>query len=225
MRLLLAEDEKELSRALVAILQMKGYEVDAAYDGAEAYEKITAQMYEGIILDIMMPKMSGLEVLEKIRGEGILTPVLLLTAKAEVEDRVEGLNRGADDYLAKPFVMAELLARVNALVRRGGVYSVQNYEVGNVQLKPDGMELSVEGNSLRLAGNEVKMLSMFMGNPGRTIQVSQFAGHLGEEEPFDESMVNLYVSYLKTKLDSLHADVTIDGDAKSGYRLVEGAMV
>ena len=220
MRLLLAEDEKELSNALVTILKLKGCDVDAAYDGEMAQEMILSQSYDGLLLDIMMPKKSGLEVLQEIREHKILTPVLLLTARAEVEDRVEGLNLGADDYLAKPFVMAELLARVNALVRRGGEYSVQTYNVGNTILKADGMELSVDGNSLRLAGKEVDMLSMFMGNPGRTIKLSQFVERLSDEEEVTRDMVELYISYLRNKLESLHANVRIDGNAEEGFTLV-----
>lgn len=221
MRLLLAEDERELSNALVTILKLKGYDVDAAGDGAQALELILGQSYDGLILDIMMPKMSGLEVLKEIRERKIVTPVLLLTAKSEVEDRVEGLNLGADDYLAKPFVMAELLARVNALVRRGGEYFIQTYNVGNTVLKADGMELSVGGNSLRLAGKEVDMLSMFMGNPGRIIRVSQFMERLSEEEEVTEDMVELYISYLRNKLESLLADVSITGNMEQGFKLQE----
>lgn len=167
MRLLLAEDEKELSNALVTILKLKGYDVDAAYDGEMAQEMILSQSYDGLLLDIMMPKKSGLEVLQEIREHKILTPVLLLTARAEVEDRVEGLNLGADDYLAKPFVMAELLARVNALVRRGGEYSVQTYNVGNTILKADGMELSVDGNSLAACRKRSRYAVHVYGKSGK----------------------------------------------------------
>lgn len=219
MRLLLAEDEKELSNALVTILKLKGYDVDAAYDGKQALDLILSQSYDGLILDIMMPYMDGLEILKEIRAQGILTPVLLLTAKAEIEDRVEGLNLGADDYLSKPFVMAELLARVNALVRRGTEYTNQTYKVGNVVLKADGMELSVGEHSLRLAGKEVDMLIVFMKNPGRVVKGKQFLEYLSEDEQVNEDMVELYVSYLQTKLQSLHADVEISGDWDSGYVL------
>lgn len=221
MRLLLAEDERELSNALVTILKLKGYDVEPAYDGEQAFNLVLSQSYDGLILDIMMPKMSGLEVLKKIREKNILTPVLMLTAKSEVEDRVEGLNLGADDYLAKPFVMAELLARVNALVRRGGEYTIQTYNVGNTVLKADGMELSVGENSLRLAGKEVDMLSMFMGNPNRTIKVSQFMERLGDGEEVTQEMVSLYIDYLKNKLDSLHADIFIVGNMEQGFKLEE----
>lgn len=224
MRLLLAEDEMELSNALVTILKLKGYDVDAVYNGEQALDFILSQSYDGLILDIMMPKMSGLEVLKEIREKKVLTPVLLLTAKAEVEDRVEGLNLGADDYLAKPFIMTELLARINALVRRGREYSIQTFSVGNTTLKAEGMELSVGEKSLRLAGKEVDMLSMFMGNPGRTIKISQFMERLSDEEEMTEDMVELYISYLKNKLESLDADVCIAGDMEQGFCLKEKVM-
>ncbi len=224
MRLLLAEDEMELSNALVTIFKLKGYDVDAVYNGEQALDFILSQSYDGLILDIMMPKMSGLEVLKEIREKKVLTPVLLLTAKAEVEDRVEGLNLGADDYLAKPFIMTELLARINALVRRGREYSIQTFSVGNTTLKAEGMELSVGEKSLRLAGKEVDMLSMFMGNPGRTIKKSQFMERLSDEEEMTEDMVELYISYLKNKLESLDADVCIAGDMEQGFCLKEKVM-
>lgn len=224
MRLLLAEDEMELSNALVTIFKLKGYDVDAVYNGEQALDFILSQSYDGLILDIMMPKMSGLEVLKEIREKKVLTPVLLLTAKAEVEDRVEGLNLGADDYLAKPFIMTELLARINALVRRGREYSIQTFSVGNTTLKAEGMELSVGEKSLRLAGKEVDMLSMFMGNPGRTIKISQFMERLSDEEEMTEDMVELYISYLKNKLESLDADVCIAGDMEQGFCLKEKVM-
>lgn len=219
MRLLLAEDEKELSNALVAILKIKGYTVDPVYDGEQALEKVLGENYDGIILDIMMPKYSGLEVLEQLRKKDIMTPVLLLTAKAEVEDRVEGLNLGADDYLAKPFVMAELLARVNALVRRGSEYSKQIINVGNTVLKADGMELSVGDKSLRLAGKEVSVLAMLMNAPGRKILTEQFLERLGTEDVPDVETVELYITYLKNKLASLDANVKIVGNIDEGYKL------
>lgn len=218
MRLLLAEDERELSNALVTILKIKEYEVDAAYDGEEAWEKCQGSEYDGIILDIMMPKMSGLEVLEKLREHHINTPVMMLTAKSEVDDRVKGLETGADDYLAKPFAMNELLARINAMVRRQRGYMPQTYSLGNTMLKAEGMELSVGENALRLAGREAQMLALFMNAPGRMITKRQLAERIWKEDEEEDEKIGLYISYLQGKLESLRADVMIM-DAEEGYRL------
>lgn len=219
MRLLLAEDERDLSNALVTILTIKQYEVDAVYDGNEAWRKCQESEYDGIVLDIMMPGMSGLEVLEKIRTHHITTPVMMLTARSEVEDRVKGLENGADDYLAKPFAMNELLARINAMVRRQTNYMPQVYSLGNTILKAEGMELSVGENALRLAGREAQMLALFMNAPGRTITRKQLAERIWKEEEAGENeKTGLYISYLQGKLESLHADVMIV-EQEEGYRL------
>ena len=134
MKILYAEDERALSDAVTEILKHKNYVVDAVYDGEEAMDFIMSEKYDGIILDVMMPKMSGIQVLKTIRSMGIGTPVLLLTAKGEVSDKVEGLNAGADDYLSKPFAMPELIARVGALTRRTGEIIPDNMTMGNVTL-------------------------------------------------------------------------------------------
>ena len=221
-KILIVDDNKLNIKVAKKALDDFDFFIDEAYDGEECLKKVKdGNVYDLILMDIMMPKMSGLEVLEKMRAQNIVTPVLLLTAKAELEDRVEGLNLGADDYLAKPFAMAELLARVNALVRRGGEYSMQTFSVGNTVLKTDGMELSVGSHSLRLAGKEVEMLSMLMRNPGRTILVSQFIEHLSNEGEVTLEMIRLYISYLKNKLDSLQADVFIEGTMETGFKLSE----
>lgn len=216
MRILLAEDERDLSNALVTILKIKEYEVEAAYDGEEALDKCLSSDYDGIILDIMMPKLSGIEVLERIRESHINTPVLMLTAKAEVEDRVKGLESGADDYLAKPFAMDELLARIKAMVRRQKSYMPQVYSLGNTMLKAEGMELSVDGNSLRLAGREAQMLALLMNAPGRMITRRQLKERIWKDEEKDK--VELYISYLQGKLESLHANIVIE-EVSDGYRL------
>lgn len=218
MRLLLAEDERELSNALVTILKIKEYEVDAAYDGEEALTKCLSADYDGIILDIMMPKKSGIEVLEELRNKHIHTPVLMLTAKSEVADRVKGLELGADDYLAKPFAMDELLARIKAMVRRQNNYMSQTYSLGNTMLKAEGMELSVGSNSLRLAGKEAQMLALFMNAPGRVITEGQLIERIWKEEEIESKKIALYISYLKGKLESLHADISIQ-EAPAGYYL------
>ena len=218
MRLLLAEDERDLSNALVKILEIKGYEVDPVYDGKEALEHGLTSDYDGMILDVMMPKMSGIEAMEEMREKGIHTPVLMLTAKSQVEDRVKGLESGADDYLAKPFVMEELLARIHAMVRRQNQYSPQVYTLGNTVFKAEGMEVSVGSHSLRLTGKEAHLLSMFMNAPGRLITESQVSERIWKDEKEEEGKLKLYISYLKSKLESLHADIFI-AEEESGFRL------
>lgn len=218
MKLLLAEDEKDLNNALTKILQIKGYEVDSVFDGEMAVNNGLSVDYDGIILDVMMPKKSGLEALALMREKGIHTPVLMLTAKSEVEDRVKGLETGADDYLAKPFVMEELLARVHAMVRRRNVYSPQTYSVGNTVFKAEGMELSVGAHSLRLTGKEAQLLAMFMNAPGRSITEQQIIERIWKEEDKEQEKLKLYISYLQSKLESLHADITIREESE-GYCL------
>ena len=144
MRLLLAEDEKELSNALVAVLKHNNYSVDAVYNGNDAYDYIIGAKYDGVILDIMMPSMDGITVLTRIREKGIHTPVLLLTAKSQVEDRITGLDSGADDYLTKPFAMGELLARIRAMTRRKTEFSPNSLKVGNVTLDRERFVISTE---------------------------------------------------------------------------------
>ena len=153
MKLLLAEDTRDLNHALVTVLTMQNYDVDAAYDGEEALSFIRRNGYDGIILDIMMPKKSGLEVLREMRAQNITTPVLLLTAKSEVDDRVQGLDDGADDYLTKPFAMKELLARVRSLVRRGREYHAKELHCGDLTLNAESLELTAE-NTVRLSMKE-----------------------------------------------------------------------
>ena len=218
MKLLLAEDERDLNNALTKILEIKGYEVDSVFDGQAATEKSRIVDYDGIILDVMMPVKNGFDALLEMRQNGINTPVLMLTAKSEVEDRVRGLETGADDYLAKPFVMEELLARINAMVRRQKVYQSQTLCVGNTVFKAEGMELSVGVHSLRLTGKEASLLAMFMNAPGRSISREQIIERIWKEEDKEQEKLLLYISYLQSKLQSLHADITII-ETDKGYCL------
>lgn len=178
MRLLLAEDEKEMSAALVAILTHSGYEVDAVYDGQAAVDKALVQSYDCMILDIMMPKKDGVQALQEIREKGDMTPVLMLTAKAEVDDRITGLDAGADDYLTKPFAMGELLARLRSLTRRSQSFTPAKLHVGAVKLDVDEQEM-VCCSSIRLANRETKLMKFFManvGNPCRRSKSSTMSG-------------------------------------------------
>ena len=222
MRLLLAEDEKALSKALVTILERNNYSVDAVYDGRSALEYLEAGDYDGAILDIMMPQMDGLTVLKKIRQQGKLTPVLLLTAKAEVDDKVEGLDAGANDYLAKPFHSRELLARIRAMTRIQTVQTDSRLTVGNVTLDRAAFEVSTYAGSFRLANKEFQMLELMMTNPRQLISSERFIEKIwGIDSDAQMNVVWVYISYLRKKLTALHADKYIKATRNAGYSLEE----
>lgn len=220
MKILYAEDETALSDAVTEILRHKNYIVDAVYDGQEAMDYIMSDKYDGIILDVMMPKMSGIEVLKTIREMGISTPVLLLTAKGEVSDKVEGLNAGADDYLSKPFAMPELIARVGALTRRTGEIVPDNICVGNVTLSRTLYELSTPNGTLRLSKKEYLMMEMLMKSKDRPISTDSFMTRIwGYDSEAEINVVWVYISYLRKKLASLNADIQISALRGRGYIL------
>ncbi len=222
MKLLLADDEKELSNALVAILKHSNYTVDAVYNGTDAYDYATAGDYDGIILDIMMPGMDGMEVLKKLREKGISTPVLFLTAKTEVDDRIKGLDLGADDYLPKPFDMGELLARVRAMLRRKEDFAPANLSCGNLTLDRAGYELATPGHDkIHLAGREFQMMEMLMTSPGRIISVDTFMDHIWADGEADVNVVWVYISNLRKKLASLDATCEIKASRGVGYSINE----
>jgi len=219
MKLLLAEDTVDLSRAEVAVLSHEGYEVDAAYDGEQALQLITAGTYDGIILDIMMPKMTGLEVLTEIRSRGITAPVLLLTAKAEIDDRVTGLDMGADDYLTKPFAMKELLARVRSMTRRKTDYSLKDMKIGDICLNSESFELASE-NTVRLSIKEFELMQTLILNAGHPLATDYLIARIWAMEPDANSdTVWLYISYLRKKLDSIDSQVRITGDRGGSFTL------
>lgn len=175
MRLLLAEDEKDLSDALVTVLKHNNYSVDAVYNGQDALNYLTeGDNYDGAILDIMMPKLDGISVLKQVRAQGNHLPILMLTAKSEIDDRVNGLDSGADDYLTKPFSMKELLARIRAMTRRQAETTDAILSFGDVRLDRSTYQLSTDTGTLRLANKEYQMLEMLMTNPGQVISVQQF---------------------------------------------------
>ena len=222
MRLLLAEDEKELSKALCAILKHNNYSVDAVFNGQDALDYGLCENYDGIILDIMMPKKNGLEVLKELRTQGISTPVLILTAKAEVDDRILGLDMGADDYLTKPFSMGELLARIRALTRRKAEFSPNLLSFGNLSLNRESFELSVGENKVRLGNKEFQMIEMLLNNPGRLISTEQFMERIwGYDTEAEINVVWVYISYLRKKLSNLGANLEIKAVRGVGYTLEE----
>ena len=220
MRLLLAEDEKELSDALVAILKHNNYSVDAVYNGEDALAYLEADNYDGAILDIMMPKMDGLTVLKKIRAEGNAVPVLILTAKSEVDDKVLGLDCGADDYLSKPFAAKELLARIRAVTRRKTEAVNSLLKVGNLTLDCTTFELSSPTDSCRLPNKEFQIMELLAANSRQIISTDRFMEKVwGYDSEADVGVVWVYISYLRKKLVSLNANVKIKAARGQGYYL------
>ncbi len=219
MRILLAEDEKEMSRAVTAVLEANGYEVDAVYDGEAALEKARQNAYDAMVFDIMMPKMDGMTALRQIRQGGDVTPVIFLTAKSELDDRVEGLDAGADDYLTKPFALKELLARIRSMTRRKGEYAPKSITLGRVTLKTEEGELSAE-NAVRLASKELKLMEFLMRNPDKEFTTEELFSHIWQDEKEQEiGIVWVYISYLRTKLRSIYADLEIVGSEGESFFL------
>ena len=219
MKILLAEDTKDLNRALCAILKHEGYDVDAAFDGEEVMDFIERDSYDCLVLDIKKKKKDGIQALTEIRAKNIITPVLMLTAKSEIDDRVAGLDAGADDYLTKPFAMKELLARVRALTRRKTEYGTNDLRYNDVLLYAQTFELASE-NSVRLSVKEFELMQQLMLNKDRSVSVDYILNNVWSREPDAQpDTVVLYVSYLKRKLRAIASDTVIEGDENSGYRL------
>lgn len=222
MRLLLAEDERSLSRAIVAILEKNHYSVDAVYDGAEALAWLENGDYDGVILDLMMPKMDGITVLRRTREAGNRVPVLILTAKSEIDDKVLGLDSGANDYLTKPFNSRELLARIRAMTRTQTAQPDSRLQVGNITLDRATFELPSPTGSFRLANREFQMLEMLMSNPKRLIPTERFLEKIwGYDSEAEINVVWVYISYLRKKLTALHANIQIKATRNAGYSLEE----
>lgn len=220
MRLLIAEDERSLSKALTVILEKNNYSVDAAYDGVEALDYLEAGQYDGLILDIMMPRMDGLTVLRKLRDRGNGIPVLMLTAKSEIDDRVTGLDCGANDYLTKPFDYKELLARVRAMTRTQAGSQSSVLTMGNISLDRTTFELSSPSGSFRLANKEFQVMEMLMRNPKQLIPTELMMEKIwGYDSDSEISVVWAYISYLRKKLTALGADIRIKASRNAGYSL------
>lgn len=221
MKILLAEDTRDMNHVLTAALTHEGYDVDSAFDGEEALDFARTNGYDAMVLDIMMPKKDGLQVLKELREENIVTPVLLLTAKAEVDDRVNGLDAGADDYLTKPFAMKELLARVRAMTRRKTEYAAKKLQYGDFSLDDEKFELSCE-NSVRLSVKEFELLQVLILNQNHEVSTQYLLEHVwdGAEEAGPDT-VWLYISYLRGKLRSVASNVEIEGERGSSFRLTK----
>lgn len=221
MRILLAEDERSLSRAVIALLEKNNYSADAVYDGQEALEYLEAGNYDALILDLMMPKMDGLTVLRTLREQGNPIPVLILTAKSEVDDKVLGLDTGANDYLTKPFSTQELMARIRAMTRsQTGGQVTSRLTFGNITLDQATFELSSPAGSFRLANKEFQMMEMLMRNPRQIIPTERFLERIwGYDREVELSVVWVYISYLRKKLSALRSNIQIKVTRNAGYSL------
>jgi len=221
MRLLLADDEKELTDALSMILNYNKFITDCVYNGQDALDYAMSGEYDGIILDVMMPRMDGVEVLRRLRQAGITTPVLMLTAKSQLRDKVEGLDAGADDYLPKPFETEELLARIRAMARRGSaVFTPDTLIFGDLSLDRKSFELKCGGESVRLANKEFQMMELMMTNPKVVISTERFMDRVwGFDSDSEMNVVWAYVSYLRKKLQTLGSRVELTALRGRGYML------
>ena len=220
MKILLAEDELDLQEVVVAYLEYQGYHVIAVDNGAQAVEKAATDAFDAIVMDIMMPVMDGIAAMKRIRASGNTAPAIFLTAKAEVSDRIEGLDAGADDYLTKPFAMDELSARLRALNRRRRDYKVRTLSFSNLELDTEASELRAH-NTIGLALKEVRLLSCLLSNADRTMTAEELLSEVWPGEGASAEAVWMYVSFLNAKLQSVRASATIDGDMTHPYRIRE----
>jgi OmpR-family two-component system manganese-sensing response regulator len=225
MKVLIAEDEVQMNRVLTTALTHEGYEVDSVFDGQAAVDKAKENAYDVMVMDIMMPRKTGIQAVQEIRQTGNQAHIIMLTAMAEIDDRVTGLDAGADDYLTKPFSLKELLARLRSMSRRVDTNFTSNIlKLGSVTLNVGEQELASQ-NTIRLAGKEAKMLEFFMLNPGKKLSTEQLFNHVwanDKDNPdIDEGYVFIYVSYLRQKLQSVGANLVIEGEDMGDYELKE----
>ena len=215
-RILVADDEKELARAVGMILEYSNYEVDIVENGKKAVEKANENIYDVIILDIMMPVMDGIQALKEMRKSNVKTPILLLTAKSQVDDKVEGLDSGANDYLTKPFDRKELLARIRVL-KKIKEEKEEKYKIGNIIFNKENAEISNEKASLHLNNKECDMMELLVKNQEKAISKKELGKKIWTDENCDENIVTMYISYLQDKFSALGANVKIND--KNGYVL------
>jgi len=222
MRILLADDERDLTDAISAILRHSGYDTDAVYDGGDALRRGQSGNYDCIILDIMMPKMDGVQVLKNLRARGITAPVILLTAKSELEDRLIGLDSGADDYITKPFETAELLARIRAVLRRRSGEKPDTLTFCDMVLNRSAFELSCGGKTVPLGGKEFRLMETFMSRPRRVISAETLMDEIwGWDSDTEMNVIWVYVSNLRKKMRELGASAELKAKRGVGYSLEE----
>ncbi|MBO4411590.1 MAG: response regulator transcription factor [Lachnospiraceae bacterium] len=221
MNVLLVEDEKSLSNAVKRILEQQGYLVDAVYDGLSAIDFAKGMEYDLIILDVMLPKLDGFEVLRILRKDGMSVPILMLTARTSMHDKVSGLNTGADDYMTKPFDTEELLARVNALTRRKGTsIAVNDISFDDLTLDLNSAMLGCGERSVQLSKKEFDVMRMFLANPTQILTKDSLIAKIwGTESDATDNNVEVYISFIRKKLKYLKSHMTIKNTQRIGYRL------
>ena len=220
MRILIAEDDPKLLKSLVHIFELNHYSVDGVDNGIDAFDFASSDEYDGLVLDIMMPGMDGVTLLKKLRANGITTPALFLTARTEIDQRIEGLDAGADDYLPKPFSTGELLARVRAMLRRKDNFTPDMLTFGALSLNRSTYELICGGKSHVLSGKEFQVMEMLMQNPNAIVTAEQLITHIwGWDTNVDTSVVWVHISNIRKKIEALSAPVAIKFVKGAGYTL------
>lgn len=224
MRLLIAEDELDLAEALTVFFEKNHFSVDAVHNGFDAYEYAASGGYDGVILDVMMPKMNGIQVLERLRAEGCRIPIMMLTAKGQKDDRITGFNAGADDYLPKPFDPDELLSRVRAMLRRSEAYQPSVLAWGDVTLDPGTGLLACGGQSVRLGGREFQVMELFLRNPRQVFSAERIMERIwGWDDEAEINVVWVNISNLRKKLKAIGSRVTLKVNRGLGYALEDEA--
>ena len=223
MRLLIAEDEPDLAEVLCAFFEKNRFSVDTVNDGFSAYEYASSGEYDAIVLDVMMPKMNGVDVLRRLREKGVKTPVMMLTAKTQKDDRITGFNAGADDYLPKPFEPDELICRVRAMLRRGGGYTPDILTFGDVSLDTSSGMMTGSGGSVRLSGREFQLMEMFMRSPGVVFSADRIMEKIwGWDSDAEINVIWVNISNLRKKLKAIGSHVQINASRGLGYLLEAG---
>ena len=220
MRILIAEDDPKLLKSLVHIFELNHYAVDGVDNGIDAFDFASSDEYDGLVLDIMMPGMDGVSLLKRLRAKGITTPAIFLTARTEIDQRIEGLDAGADDYLPKPFSTGELLARVRAMLRRKDNFTPDMLTFGALSLNRSTYELLFDGKTQSLSGKEFQVMEMLMQNPSAIVTAEQLITHIwGWDTNVDTSVVWVHISNIRKKLEALSVPVVIKFVRNAGYTL------
>ncbi|NPD31260.1 response regulator transcription factor [Eggerthellaceae bacterium zg-1084] len=223
MQVLIAEDDVRLARALTQILKDNGYDVDTVHDGRDGLSYAQSGQYDVVILDLMLPHMNGYDVVRELRRAQVSTPVLMLTARGDVRDKIAGLDAGADDYMTKPFAPAELLAHLRALTRRVGTVVFETIEVGDLTLNLEDRSLSCGQHSINLSFKEFELARVLMSGKGRIIEKDTLISKVwGTDSSAMDNNVEAYVSFLRKKMRFLGSTVVIEAVRKVGYRMREG---